>query len=128
MSRKPLDVEDPQQPYQQVAASIRVAITSGSIPVGDQLSSVRDLAGEYGVSTGTVQQALRVLREDGLITTWQGRGTFVRSRQPVPARSQQSDVAAIMRRLDEMLDRLEQLEEQVEALRKGTKKPRPSAR
>ncbi|GAA5038557.1 GntR family transcriptional regulator [Actinopolymorpha pittospori] len=128
MSGRPLDFDDPQQPYQQVAANIRAQITSGDIAVGDQLSSVRELAKEYGVSGGTIQQALRLLRQEGLIVTWQGRGTFVRRRQADTASAGDAEVPTIMRRLDEILDRIEQLEEQVAAVEKDLKKTRTPKR
>ncbi|GAA2760000.1 GntR family transcriptional regulator [Actinopolymorpha rutila] len=129
MSGRPLDYSDPQQPYQQVAASLRAAITSGDIAVGDQLLSVRELAKEYGVSGGTIQQALRVLREEGLIVTWQGRGTFVRRRGNDKAGGTDADIPTIMRRLDEILDRIEHLEDQVAAVEDDLKKkPRPPRR
>ncbi|MGW5364441.1 GntR family transcriptional regulator [Actinopolymorpha pittospori] len=128
MSGRPLDFDDPQQPYQQVAASIRAQITSGDIAVGDQLSSVRELAKEYGVSGGTIQQALRLLRAEGLIVTWQGRGTFVRRRQPGTTPATDGDISTIMRRLDEILDRIEQLEDQVAAVEKDLNKTRAPKR
>lgn len=79
------------------------------------MKSVRELAGEYRVASATVQQALRVLREEGLITTWQGRGTFVR-RTPAAEPINDTSAAVIMHRLDEVLDRVEQLEHQVSQL------------
>ncbi|MEQ7125344.1 winged helix-turn-helix domain-containing protein [Actinopolymorpha sp. B11F2] len=126
MSGRSINVNDPQQPYLQVAASIRDAITSGRIPVGDQLSSVRELAKEHGVAVGTIQQALRVLRAEGLVVGWQGRGTFVRSRKP--ATTDASDAKTITRRLDEILDRIEQLEGRVAAVEQKSPKRRPPTR
>jgi len=110
-----LDLDNPQQPSHQVAANLRAEIASGSLPVGQRLKSVRDLAREYGVSTGTVQQALRALRAEGLITTWQGRGTFVRARkEDLPEGSLGVDTSSeVIGRLDQLADRLERLERQV---------------
>jgi DNA-binding GntR family transcriptional regulator len=125
-----LDLNDPQQPSQQVAASLRTAIASGALPVGERLRSVRELAQQYGVSTGTVQQALRVLRTEGLVTTWQGRGTFVRAQKEGPlADSSDPDAAGeIIQRLDEFADRLERLERQVADLETEREKPQRSKR
>ena len=104
MTSTSLDLDNPQQPSHQVAANLRAEIASGSLPVGQRLKSVRDLAREYGVSTGTVQQALRALRAEGLITTWQGRGTFVRARkEDLPEGSLGVDTSS------EVIGRLDQL-------------------
>jgi GntR family transcriptional regulator len=84
---------------------------------------VRELAKTYDVAVGTAQQALRQLREEGLVVTWQGRGTYVTSRQPTPERG--ADAELIMQRLDEVLDRLETLEGKVADLERGREKPRP---
>jgi DNA-binding GntR family transcriptional regulator len=44
---------------------------------GQILPSVRSLMQTYEVSDGTVKHALRQLRDEGLIITYQGRGSFV---------------------------------------------------
>lgn len=114
MSGTPLDLDDPQQPYRQVAGRLRAAIASGEIAVGERLGSVRQIAREYQVSAGTVQQALRVLREEGLITTWQGRGTFVRADA-----TSNGDPGAVdlVQQVDDLRGRLGRLEDEVAALR-----------
>jgi len=43
---------------------------------GAMLPSVRTLMQTYGVSDGTVKRAMRQLREEGLIRTYQGRGSY----------------------------------------------------
>jgi DNA-binding GntR family transcriptional regulator len=43
---------------------------------GAILPSVRTIMQTYGVSDGTVKRALRQLRDEGLIRTYQGRGSF----------------------------------------------------
>lgn len=117
MIRAPLDLDDPQHPYRQVAARLRVAIETGALPVGERLKSVRELAQEHGVSPGTVQQALRLLRDEGLITTWQGRGTFVRSQSGDTVDDPATPTAD--ERVDEILDRLERLEGEVAELKRN---------
>jgi DNA-binding GntR family transcriptional regulator len=44
---------------------------------GQILPSVRSLMQTYEVSDGTVKHALRQLRDEDLIITYQGRGSFV---------------------------------------------------
>lgn len=121
MTSSSLDFDNPQPPYRQVAEGIRAAINSGELPVGEKLKSIRDLAREYEVSPGTVQQALRLLREEGVVTTWQGRGTFVRSIQPQADRTLTG--SEIIEHLDTVLSRLEHLEGRVTSLEKSQRKP-----
>ena len=63
--------------YMRVADDIAARIASGELAAGARLRSERDLAEYYEVAYGTVRRAMAVLRERGLITTIQGRGTFV---------------------------------------------------
>jgi DNA-binding transcriptional regulator YhcF (GntR family) len=81
---QPLDMDDPRPPYQQVAASLRAAILTRTIEPGDKLPSQKDLATRYGVSRMTVQQALRTLKDDGLVISRQGSGMFARERTAKP--------------------------------------------
>ena len=75
-----LDPDDPRPPYQQVANALRAAILTRKLMPGEQLPSGSELAERYGVARATVQQAIRVLRADGLIVSRQGSGVFVRER------------------------------------------------
>ncbi|MYV98599.1 GntR family transcriptional regulator [Streptomyces sp. SID3343] len=58
--------------YRQVAADLRAAITTGTYGSGGRLPAEGDLAQHYGVSRGTVRQALAVLRADGMVTSRRG--------------------------------------------------------
>ncbi|MGL5866585.1 MAG: GntR family transcriptional regulator [Dermatophilaceae bacterium] len=79
-----LDPEDPRPPYQQVAAALRAAILTRTFEPGDQLPSQVDLARRYGVARMTIQQALRILKDEGLTFSRQGSGVFVRERTARP--------------------------------------------
>ena len=79
-----LDPEDPRPPYQQVANSLRAAILTRKFSPGDKLPSQQQLAAHYGVARMTIQQALRILREEGLILSRSGSGVFVRERTERP--------------------------------------------
>jgi DNA-binding GntR family transcriptional regulator len=65
-------------PYQRIADDLRAKIENESWPVGTQLPSIRVLAESYSAGTMTIQRAIGVLRDSGLIATTQGHGTFVR--------------------------------------------------
>src|SRR3954463_9914003 len=79
-----LDPDDPRPPYVQVANAIRAAILTKKFSAGDKLPSRQELAKAYNVAPMTVQNALRELREEGLIVSRQGSGVFVRERTERP--------------------------------------------
>ncbi|MCX5015640.1 GntR family transcriptional regulator [Streptomyces sp. NBC_00555] len=58
--------------HRTVAADLRTAITAGEYGSGARLPAEDELARRYGVSRGTVRQALAALRSDGLITSRRG--------------------------------------------------------
>jgi DNA-binding GntR family transcriptional regulator len=71
-----IDPGVPVPPYLQLAGILRTRIASGEIT--GRLPSEKQLAQEFGLAQGTVRRALGLLREEGLITTVQGYGSFVR--------------------------------------------------
>ncbi|MEU7861262.1 GntR family transcriptional regulator [Nonomuraea sp. NPDC049141] len=79
-----LDPDDPRPPYQQVANALRAAILTKKFDPGEKLPSGTELAKQYGVARMTVQQAIRILRDEGLIVSRQGSGVFVRERTERP--------------------------------------------
>jgi len=79
-----LDPDDPRPPYQQVANALRAAILTRTFQPGERLPSGPELAKHYGVARMTVQQAVRILRDEGLIVSRQGSGVFVRERTERP--------------------------------------------
>lgn len=72
-----MSTSDPRPPYQQAADLIRREIESGKIKPGEQVPSYRELQERFGIANMTARSALRVLREEGLIYTVQGRGSYV---------------------------------------------------
>lgn len=80
----PLDPDDPRPPYVQVANALRAAILTRKFTPGDKLPSRNELAKTYNVAPMTVQNALRELRDEGLIVSRQGSGVFVRERTERP--------------------------------------------
>jgi DNA-binding GntR family transcriptional regulator len=63
--------------YLQLAAILRRAIETGELAPRQLVPSESYLMGQHGVSRGTVRHALDILRAEGLIQTFPGRGTFV---------------------------------------------------
>ena len=62
-------------PRQQAARIIRERIASGDL--GPLLPSQMKLAEEIGISPKTMEKVIRMLKDEGLIYTVPGRGTFV---------------------------------------------------
>ncbi|WP_405747291.1 GntR family transcriptional regulator [Streptomyces sp. NBC_01525] len=58
--------------YRRLAADLREAIATGAYGADGRLPSEEKLAQQYGVSRGTVRQALAVLRANGLVTSRRG--------------------------------------------------------
>lgn len=63
--------------HYQLVQILREMITSGQLKPGDQLPTEEALCSQYGVSRGTVRQALSSLVHANLVSRQAGRGTFV---------------------------------------------------
>lgn len=112
-----LDPDDPRAPYLQVAGSVRAAIQSGEYGPGAQLPTYQEFADSWGVAINTVKAALTLLRDEGLVVTRHGKGSFVRTQSPdsdlFPYHGGGDErvwqaIAEIRRRLTDVERRLEQ--------------------
>src|SRR5712691_9200645 len=63
--------------YEQIVQQIEESVLNGSLKPGDQLPAERELAQRLGVSRTAVREAVKALREKGLVEAYSGRGTFV---------------------------------------------------
>ena len=63
--------------YEQIVQQIEDSILKGVLKAGDQLPAERELAVRFGVSRTAVREAVKALREKGLVEAYSGRGTFV---------------------------------------------------
>jgi len=63
--------------YEQIVQQIEESVLNGTLKPGDQLPAERDLAQRLGVSRTAVREAVKALREKGLVEAYSGRGTFV---------------------------------------------------
>ncbi|MGH3975342.1 MAG: GntR family transcriptional regulator [Pseudonocardiaceae bacterium] len=63
--------------FRQIAEQIRTRILSGELRPGDEIPSERSVAADYDVSRPTATKALMLLREQGLVHSVRGSGTFV---------------------------------------------------
>ena len=63
--------------YLQVASVLRRRIGDGHWAVGEKIATLEELEREFGVARVTVRQAIDLLHGEGLVKSFQGRGTFV---------------------------------------------------
>ena len=63
--------------FEQIVQQVEDSILKGQLKPGDQLPAERDLAQRFGVSRTAVREAVKTLREKGLVEAYSGRGTFV---------------------------------------------------
>ncbi|HXM92878.1 MAG TPA: FadR/GntR family transcriptional regulator [Candidatus Dormibacteraeota bacterium] len=63
--------------YEQIVQQIEDSILKGALKEGDQLPPERELAHQFGVSRTAVREAVKALREKGLVEAYPGRGTFI---------------------------------------------------
>jgi GntR family transcriptional regulator len=68
--------------YTQIANQIQGRLANGILKPGDQLPTVRALALELRVNFNTVARAYRLLDEERIISTQQGRGTYINEKPP----------------------------------------------
>lgn len=73
--------------YERIADELRQSIRAGELSPGDRLPAESKLAEQYRRSVPTIRDALRLLRDEGLIEKQHGRGNFVRQPRTTVSRS-----------------------------------------
>jgi GntR family transcriptional regulator len=71
--------------YIQIVEQMRQQVANGELKPGDQLPTVRALAADLRVNFNTVARAYRMLDEAHIISTQQGRGTYILDESPPEA-------------------------------------------
>lgn len=67
--------DGPTPKYQQLAAILRERLAG--MEAGDPVPSEHELEQEFGLARGTIRKAITVLRDEGLIVTTRGKGSYV---------------------------------------------------
>lgn len=101
------DYSDPTPAYVQVADDLRDLIAAGTFDEnGGRLPPTRELAGEkyYKVADGTIRQAIKRLRAEGIVETRSTLGTFVVSKDAAAGRPDLSTVAGQVTELAELTE------------------------
>lgn len=73
----PPDPDAAEPPFEQLRSQVARRASSGDLPAGTRLPTVRSLASELGLAANTVARAYRELEADGVVVTEGRRGTFV---------------------------------------------------
>lgn len=85
-------------PYHQIWVQVVAAVTSGSLPGGSRLPTIRQLAADLDLAPNTVARAYRELEGAGVIETRGRKGSFVceaaTGRVPGTERRRRLDAAA----------------------------------
>lgn len=63
--------------YRSLALRLRQDILMEGLTAGDRLPSASDYAKRFSTTSATVKRALRLLNEEGIVDSVQGRGTYV---------------------------------------------------
>ncbi|WP_405763622.1 GntR family transcriptional regulator [Streptomyces sp. NBC_00045] len=69
---------DPRPPHVRTADTLREEIRSGELGPGERVPSARELQDRFTIANSTAQNAVRVLKREGLVFAVKGRGVFVR--------------------------------------------------
>ncbi|MBI5825259.1 MAG: GntR family transcriptional regulator [Chloroflexi bacterium] len=101
--------------YTQIVNQIQSQLANGVLKPGDQLPTVRALAQELRVNFNTVARAYRMLDEVRIISTQQGRGTYITEIPPPEVREKlrHESLAALAHRFISEAFRLGFLEREV---------------
>jgi GntR family transcriptional regulator len=86
--------------YTQIVNQVQAQVLGGYLEPGDQLPTVRALAEELRVNFNTVARAYRLLDEARIISTQQGRGTYITEIPPpkVSERLRRESLEALTKR------------------------------
>jgi DNA-binding transcriptional regulator YhcF (GntR family) len=74
-----VDPDNGVPPWRQIKDQLVRLILAGELPIGAQLPSIRQLARDLGLATGTVARVYRELEATGVLRT-AGRGRTARGR------------------------------------------------
>jgi DNA-binding GntR family transcriptional regulator len=75
-----IELDETRPKWRQVADIIRARISDGTYPPGSRVPSVVQLTAEFGIAAVTAQKVMRALRDEGVIRTELGMGSYVTGR------------------------------------------------
>jgi len=72
-----LDTRSGVAPYMQLVHQVKNALRLGTVEVGNQLPTIKEVVAQLAINPNTVLKAYRELEHEGLIESRPGLGTFV---------------------------------------------------
>jgi GntR family transcriptional regulator len=111
--------------YTQIVNQIQSQLANKIIKPGDQLPTVRALAQELRVNFNTVARAYRILDQARIISTQQGRGTYITEIPPpdVSEKLRHESLTALTQRFINEAIRLGFSEREISQMVRGSLKP-----
>lgn len=94
--------------YSQIVEQVQSQLANGILKPGDQLPTVRALAEELRVNFNTIARAYRMLDEARIISTQQGRGTYI-TEIPPPKVSEKLKQESLIALTDRFINEAERL-------------------
>lgn len=94
--------------YIQIVEQVQSQLANGILKPGDQLPTVRALAEELRVNFNTIARAYRMLDEARIISTQQGRGTYI-TEIPPPKVSEKLKQESLIALTDRFINEAERL-------------------
>ena len=82
--------------YVQLKQAIQLAIATDKYPPGSQLPTVRQLAVQLKINPNTVSRVYLELESEEVLTTRQGKGTFVRDRPEIDVSIKENNLNVIL--------------------------------
>ncbi len=107
--------------YTQIVNQVQAQVAGSVLKPGDQLPTVRALAEELRVNFNTVARAYRILDEARIISTQQGRGTYITEIPPpkVTEKLRKESLEALTHRYISEAMRLGFSKDEISAMAKG---------
>lgn len=97
-----IDLRSAVPPFEQIRAQVSALIAAGALAPGTRLPTVRRLAADLGIASGTVARAYRELEHAGLVETGRRKGTTVAAAPP-PDGGQRSAVLEVEQAADRLI-------------------------
>ena len=108
-----LDFGDSRPLYEQIKEKIRELIICGGLKTGEQIPSVRELAGEMAINPNTIQKAYKELENEGFIVVMRGRGYFVAPRDYAKEKAPTEELLSQLKKICAELKFLGMREEEI---------------
>lgn len=95
--------------YRQLTEQIKRMVAGGQLKAGDELPSVRELAGQYAVNPMTISKAYNLLETEGILTRQRGKPMTI-AEQSLQAHSEQARLAQLSAQLTQLALAAKQLQ------------------